>query len=71
MYKKLFATNNGLKLGNINHPEISQHDVLIEVISSFFSPGTEEQVFQIFKSLNCKKRLNSGVRLQICYCRVT
>ena len=41
MYKKLFATNNGLKLGNINHPEISQHDVLIEVISSFFSPGTE------------------------------
>lgn len=42
MYRKIFATNNGLKIGNINYPEISQHDVLIEVISSFFSPGTEK-----------------------------
>lgn len=41
IYRKLFATNNGLKLGDITYPEISQHDVLIEVISSFFSPGTE------------------------------
>lgn len=42
MYKKLFATNQGLKLREITYPEISQHDVLIEVVSSFFSPGTEK-----------------------------
>ncbi|MDC0122159.1 hypothetical protein OAH99_00490 [Planktomarina sp.] len=57
MYRKLFATNNGLKLGAINYPEISRHDVLIEVISSFFSLGTEKASLSNIQKSKLEKAL--------------
>lgn len=42
MEKKLFATNDGFKLEHVTEPFLGKNDVLIEVHSSFFSPGTEK-----------------------------
>ena len=41
LQRRLFATNRGLELHPVKYPVIGQHDVLIEVIASYFSPGTE------------------------------
>lgn len=40
--KKIFATKNGFELKDIDLPQIGVNDVLVKVISSFYSPGTEE-----------------------------
>ena len=40
--KKIFATKNGFEIKNIDMPQIGINDVLVKVISSFYSPGTEE-----------------------------
>lgn len=40
--KKIFATKNGFEISEIDIPQIGVNDVLIRVISSFYSPGTEE-----------------------------
>lgn len=42
MIKKIFSTTEGFKLTEIDNPKIGLNDVLIEVHSSFFSPGTEK-----------------------------
>lgn len=39
--RKIFSTNEGFKLAEIDRPSIGINDILIEVHSSFFSPGTE------------------------------
>lgn len=57
MHKKLFATNQGLKLSCVDNPEISRHDVLIEVFSSFFSPGTERAGLENIQKSNLQKAL--------------
>ena len=40
--KKVFATKNGFEISEIDTPQIGVNDVLVRVISSFYSPGTEE-----------------------------
>jgi len=40
--KKIFATKNGFEIIDIDIPQIGVNDVLVRVISSFYSPGTEE-----------------------------
>ena len=40
--KKIFVTNNGFEIKDIDIPQIGVNDVLIKVVSSFYSPGTEE-----------------------------
>lgn len=40
--KKIFATKNGFEVKDIDLPKIGVNDVLVKVISSFYSPGTEE-----------------------------
>ena len=40
--KKIFATKNGFTITDIDTPHIGVNDILIRVISSFYSPGTEE-----------------------------
>ena len=40
--QKLFSTNKGFQITNIDTPIIGINDVFVEVISSFYSTGTEE-----------------------------
>ena len=40
--KKIFTTKNGFEISEIDTPQIGVNDVLIRVISFFYSPATEE-----------------------------
>ena len=42
MPKKIFTTKDGFTIHDIDNSTIGINDVLVEVMSSFYSPGTEE-----------------------------
>ena len=57
MFRKIFATNEGIKLTKISAPSVSTHDVLIEVHSSFYSPGTENASLSNIKKSSFQKAI--------------
>lgn len=55
--RKIFSTNQGFRLEEIDKPSIGVNDVLIEIHSSFFSPGTETASAQKLQEGIIKKAL--------------